>query len=544
MNNFDKLPDEILLKIFKYLPVIFINKSISLINKRCYQICNEPTLWREIVVQCDKNISEQTLKDIWEVISLRSSHIKVLQIDNCGQLNGIAEKVLNLCSANMLANLTKLVLKNEKRFLSTNLFENAFSNGQWSKLEELDLSRCIQINDLIVDIILKNCPKLKWLNLDGCKSIKNFNVLNEFVEERFNLTIKIGQKDMKYISMSDSLERAAEDGDINEVKRLISKGADVNKGNAIGFTPLISASYKGHLDIVTYLVEECQADVNKVDKENESPLALACSGQHFAVIDYLYKRGADVNVADNENCTPLYIASQEGRKEVMRLLIRYNADVNTVSDYSTTPLTDACETGRLDLVKILIEEGHADINKCDELGRSGVLTAASNNDIHVLQYLYEKGADINNGSNSGYGSQSPLASTFDHNCYEAMEFLISKNADVEIVDEHGRTVPMNVCHCGNYPEYLKLLVEEGKAILTKKDKDNKTALDLAKEQGYEEMISYCSVHYEKQLLQKEVENLKKKVETLERENRELHLENKQLKEGHSCSPPTKKLRKV
>jgi ankyrin repeat protein len=50
------------------------------------------------------------------------------------------------------------------------------------------------------------------------------------------------------------LHRAALEGNLEEVKKLVEGGADVNAKNTIGKTPLHMASGNGHQDVVYYLL--------------------------------------------------------------------------------------------------------------------------------------------------------------------------------------------------------------------------------------------------------------------------------------------------
>ena len=52
-----------------------------------------------------------------------------------------------------------------------------------------------------------------------------------------------------------ALIQATEDGDLNRVKSLISKGVNVNAKSESGDPALMNASYKGYFEIMKYLVE-------------------------------------------------------------------------------------------------------------------------------------------------------------------------------------------------------------------------------------------------------------------------------------------------
>jgi len=83
--------------------------------------------------------------------------------------------------------------------------------------------------------------------------------------------------------------RAARAGDINEVRRLIQSGVDVNEPDMHGWTPLISAAHR--LDITIELIK-AGANVNSQAHSGWTPLDRASYHSQFAVVLTLLKAGA------------------------------------------------------------------------------------------------------------------------------------------------------------------------------------------------------------------------------------------------------------
>lgn len=79
---------------------------------------------------------------------------------------------------------------------------------------------------------------------------------------------------------------------IDEVKRLLEDGADVNaRTKEDGDTPLHLAAEGGHLEIVRLLLDH-GADVNaRTRDDNETPLGEAIGNHHADVADLLKRRG-------------------------------------------------------------------------------------------------------------------------------------------------------------------------------------------------------------------------------------------------------------
>ncbi|CAC5376413.1 unnamed protein product [Mytilus coruscus] len=67
------------------------------------------------------------------------------------------------------------------------------------------------------------------------------------------------------------------------VKRLVSKGAAVNKVNIWNATPLFAASREGHLDVGRCLIKE-NADLNFADSNGQTPLLVACDEGNDAIV--------------------------------------------------------------------------------------------------------------------------------------------------------------------------------------------------------------------------------------------------------------------
>jgi len=68
-----------------------------------------------------------------------------------------------------------------------------------------------------------------------------------------------------------------------------------------------------HIEVVKNLVEH-GADINKEDNDGATPLYIACFNEQ--VVKYLVEHEADINKEADGGFTPLYIACQNGHIEV------------------------------------------------------------------------------------------------------------------------------------------------------------------------------------------------------------------------------------
>ena len=126
--------------------------------------------------------------------------------------------------------------------------------------------------------------------------------------------------------MKPSTYREAEVGNVEDIKLLLERGADVNaQGERYG-NALQAASVGGHRAVVDWQWRGTQTSTRKAD-----PLAMPCRrhqlGGHRAV-ELLLERGADVNAQGGYFGNALHAASWSGDRAVMELLLERGADVN------------------------------------------------------------------------------------------------------------------------------------------------------------------------------------------------------------------------
>jgi ankyrin repeat protein len=144
-------------------------------------------------------------------------------------------------------------------------------------------------------------------------------------------------------------------GHLQIAQWLLGRNANTNlRDETNGWTPLHSAAFYGHVDVVRLLLQY-KADSNSQDSGDQIPLHKAVQNGHVDVARLLLEYGADANAQDKHRFTSLHMASREGRLEVARLLLEHGADVDAEDVRGRTPLQVAPDYQRDEITKLLSE---------------------------------------------------------------------------------------------------------------------------------------------------------------------------------------------
>ncbi|XP_047539896.1 uncharacterized protein LOC125073204 isoform X3 [Vanessa atalanta] len=144
---------------------------------------------------------------------------------------------------------------------------------------------------------------------------------------------------------------AAVAGRMQILRILADAGADINAGSDSGSTPVRSACFMTHLDVVKFLVERGAA----IHRPNyNGGTCLINSVQSVPLCSYLLQRGARVDARDMQLKTALHYAIQEHRLETVRLLLQRGASPHLCSRAGDDALRTACVKGATQIVNLLL----------------------------------------------------------------------------------------------------------------------------------------------------------------------------------------------
>jgi ankyrin repeat protein len=202
--------------------------------------------------------------------------------------------------------------------------------------------------------------------------------------------------------------------DLDEVRRLLSEGVDVNAQDPRwGMTLLDAAAQTGKMDAVQLLLEAGSdpsmgtpvyhavladspalirlfaglgASLDKGPRGGRgSPLVTAIILGHDAALEALLEHGADVNSGGDDAETPLLCATRYGRTSLAAQLILAGADVNAGDGYYS-PIHGAAEKGHVEVAKLLIEAG-ADVDAQAANGKTALEIAREGGNTEIVKLL-------------------------------------------------------------------------------------------------------------------------------------------------------------
>lgn len=334
------------------------------------------------------------------------------------------------------------------------------------------------------------------------------------------------------------LLRAAHEGDLGEVRRLLAAGADPNRtetvegrwqdgvqrsalggaargghlevarllldrGARVDLTPrgdaspLMIAARHGHADLVRLLLDT-GADPNRVVPGDGTPLIAAVRGGDRRVVRMLLEAGADPDVYVDGDENPLYHAIGEGDPEMVRLLLDFGADPNAEWPGDGNPIIMATAEGRHDLVELLIAEG-ADLDRGVRGDGNALIQASARGDLRSVRRLLAAGADPNA---SVEGDGSPLIQAADAGYLEIVRLLVESGADVDRVVPGDENPLIRAAGAGHL-EVVRYLLDRGAdpnvrtveaAAPWRPEAEVRTPLSQARRGGHDEVVRLLQAH--------------------------------------------------
>ncbi|KAF0696733.1 Aste57867_12535 [Aphanomyces stellatus] len=201
--------------------------------------------------------------------------------------------------------------------------------------------------------------------------------------------------------MTTKLLIAAAEGDVCEVRRLRSRGANLNASDYDSRTALHLAASEGKIKVVNYLIKH-HVNLSPVDRWGGTPMSDAITFGHLHVAQLLTKTGVTNSQSHSGADTPkpqfnrpmilrdmsCYYAAFVGDLHHIKASFEDGLDFVTLRDYDgRTPLHIAAAEGRLEIVEFLISTAGIPIHVKDRSQRTPLSEAKRGGHAPVVEYI-------------------------------------------------------------------------------------------------------------------------------------------------------------
>ncbi len=221
-------------------------------------------------------------------------------------------------------------------------------------------------------------------------------------------------------------------------------------------TPLHYSVNRGDLELVRFLLDK-GADVTSRDSDGDSPLHWAAIYAKPDIVDLLISRGADMNAANNKGESVLtYALRGRAAKTIVDRLLDSGVVVTLPADGGGALLLDAAAAGSERLVDQLLAKG-ADRKFINKRGESLLHRVAQGGLKNLVMAELDRGVPVDIRMFNG---QTPLALAASAGQIEIAQWLVAKGADFKTTDNFASSILDCAAESGN-PLLIAFFLDNG-----------------------------------------------------------------------------------
>jgi len=302
---------------------------------------------------------------------------------------------------------------------------------------------------------------------------------------------------MLYRSEEMQLMEAIDNNNLESVRMLVSRGANINYRGQHGETPLIKAMLCEDSRICRFLLD-AGADVNLATINGYSPLTFACLQNNFELVRMLCGHHADIAERTQEGWTPLILASTNSSVffdnmdhpffhnlleivfkyahyhpdynpvHIVNLLLDCGADPDESNIFGTTSLMAAASMANYPIVKSLLLKKTA-IDLQDTEGKTALMYAVISTIEELIDSLIHMRLVSHTVKLSDFMTPPMLAQIkpqFEPQKELCVNYLINNGADIRAKDKKGISILTHAARTGNL-NVVKNLVGNGANVHVK-----------------------------------------------------------------------------
>ena len=293
----------------------------------------------------------------------------------------------------------------------------------------------------------------------------------------------------------------------------------------------MEGAYKQFLDSCNKVSEvdfnadsEPESSLTTSDELTKSKVHVAAlNGYLRTVMKFIEEKSTDPWIRDENGNALVHYAAISGSIDLVEYLVKEHfCSPTSMGEGGLTPLHLAAQFNHLDLVKYLTEDLEADPNFPDEDGNIALHMAARFNAVYSADFLMNnKKCDPMHRNHEGYTSihmaclgggqdvfedivektppndllsvskegKTPLHLACQAGSLAIVKYLVEHGCDPACKDGYVKTPLHYACLAGKL-DVVQYLVREKAADVKCKDRDGHTPLDLAKDGGYDEVLTF------------------------------------------------------
>lgn len=275
---------------------------------------------------------------------------------------------------------------------------------------------------------------------------------------------------------------AARVGSLDLFNFLLERNANYKVKSKSELSLLHYSAFGNDSDIIDKLVNELNfTNIDIMDKFKRTPLFYACEkGAYYSAQSFIVQYGAVVNSKDVDDATPIHAAAKSGNSRLFELLINHSSsldDFTAADKFGRTIIHYAAEVGSVDTITFFLDypsdsnkEGQSNedpylfrnllLQRLTLSGYSALHSAAERNHPYVIELLINKyGLDINQ---TNVQNETPLHCAAKTNSIESVIILIKLGADLTIKDNESLTA-LDIAYQLNYTQVIDILEQHGAA---------------------------------------------------------------------------------
>ena len=277
------------------------------------------------------------------------------------------------------------------------------------------------------------------------------------------------------------LQFAAYHGQVDDAKRAISIGADIDFPNAGGSTPLMDACWGKHREIAEFLLKN-GASTKFFDDRMRTALHIAVD-ESEDLVELLVEYGANLEDANSNGNTALLLAVIADKPAVVSFLLESGANPAHLNHSLDDALLAAVRANSTAVIPSLLKHG-VKLETIDADGCTALFNAARYGHVEILAHLINHGASVKCLSPEGH---TPLSIALLNRRFEAANMLITYSSINPYQIIRGQTYLMHAVEGGDV-ECVTVLLNTW-ILINHPDPKGVTALMMATRHNRIEIVS-------------------------------------------------------